>query len=79
MKLPGTKGMGPKAHWIKKWFEVFRKPVCAVDINTAYSIASLVPLTSQLAATHPTEVGYPLRRQSIGNSDDLSLTRSRSS
>ena len=79
MKLPGTKGIGPKAHWIKKWFEVFRKPVCAVDINSAYSISSLVPLTFQLSATHPNEVGYPLRRQSIGKRDDLSLARSRSS
>ena len=63
--------MGPKAHWIKKWFEVFRKPVCPVDINVEYSIAFLAPLTSQLAATHPDEVGYPLRRESIGNSGGL--------
>ena len=71
MKLPTTKALGPKAHWFKKWFEVFRKPVCAVDINTEYSIAFLAPLTSTLAATHPEEVGYSLRRQSIGNSDDF--------
>ena len=64
--------MGPQAHWIKKWFEVFRKPVCPVDINTEYSIALLVPFTSTLAATHPGEVGYPLRRESIGNSGQLS-------
>jgi len=60
--------MGPKAHWIKKWFQGFRKPV-SVDINSEHSIAFLAPLTSQLAATHPDEVGYPLRRHSFGHDD----------
>lgn len=68
---PKPKALGPKAHWFKKWFEVFRKPVCVVDINTEYSIAFLAPLTSQLAATHPAEAGYSLRRHIIGNSDDF--------
>ena len=47
--------------------------MCTVDINSEYSVAILAPFTSQLAATHPNEVGYPLRRQSIGNSDHFSL------
>lgn len=71
MKLPKKAVVEPKAHWIKKWFEVFRKPVSPVDINTGHSIAFLVPFTSQLAVTHPGEVGYPLRRESIGNSGSL--------
>ena len=63
---------------MKKWFEVFRKPVYAPDINAEYSIACLVPLTSQLAATHADEVGYPLRKECIGKSDDF-LSRPRAS
>jgi hypothetical protein len=35
------------------------------------SIACLVPLTLQLAGMFPKEVGYPIDRPMIGNSDDL--------
>ena len=62
--------MEPKAHWFKKWFEVFRKAPATVDINKEFSIAVLAPLTSTLAATHPDEVGYPLRKDSAGDTDD---------
>jgi len=71
MRQQRSKVIGPKAHWIKKWFEVLRKPACTVDINMPYSIASLAPLTSTLAVMHASEVGYPLNRPSIGNNDDL--------
>jgi hypothetical protein len=71
MRFPQTKAIGSNAHWIKKWFEVFRKPECTVDINMENSIACLAPLTLQLAGTYPKEVGYPINRPIIGNSDDI--------
>jgi hypothetical protein len=71
MRFPQTTAIGPKAHWVKKWFEVFRKPECTVDINMTNSIACLAPLGLQLAGMYPKEVGYPIDRPIIGNSDDL--------
>jgi len=66
-------------HWIKRWFEVLRPPENNVDINAKYGIARLAPLTSQLAATYPKEVGYPLLRECIGHDDVVLISPIRSS